>query len=163
MKNGVTVVTDKLAAVVAGIEALVSYRIMVGVPSDRAGRRDLAIDNAALAYIHDNGAPEVGIPARPFMLEGVNDVRDRIVEQQEHAAEAALDGKPDKVEQFYHRAGLIAQAGIRAKITRGPFVPLKPATLAARRRRGRKGTRPLIDTGQLRNAISYVIRKVGRS
>jgi hypothetical protein len=34
-------------------------------------------------------------------------------------------------------------------------------TLERRRAKGRTGTKPLIDTGQLRNAITYVLRKKG--
>ncbi|MBX4298880.1 hypothetical protein K4H04_24285, partial [Mycobacterium tuberculosis] len=63
---------------------------------------------------------------------------------------------------------------MRAKITEGPFVPLAAATLRARARRGRSGAakelasraagnapdnsnaKPLIDTGQYRQAITYV-------
>ena len=71
---------------------------------------------------------------------------------------------------------------MRAKIMDGPFVPLAPATILARLRRGRPGRinssiygrgaiasdehdaatgmRPLVDTGALRNSINYVIRTV---
>jgi hypothetical protein len=35
--------------------------------------------------------------------------------------------------------------------------PLKPGTLAARRRRGLKRTNTLVDTGQMRNAVTYVV------
>jgi hypothetical protein len=49
---------------------------------------------------------------------------------------------------------------VRAFITAGQgFAPLAAATLAARRRKGRTGTKPLIDTGQLRRAITYVLRR----
>lgn len=164
-KGGLTVVVDRLAGVVAGIASLASQRVMVGVPSSRAGRQAVkgqTINNAALAYIHNRGAPEAGIPARPFMEPGIASAKDRIIAALEVGVTAALDGKPDIVLRQYHRAGLIAQAAIRSKITTGPFIPLKPATLAARRRRGHTGTKPLIESGQLRASINYVIVQVGK-
>lgn len=159
MKNGVTVIVDDTTKVVSGLNLLASTRVMVGVPAEKTNRDD-PITNAALAYIHDHGAPEVGIPARPFMEPGIESVQVKIEDTLYLTAQAASDGKPEAVERGFQRAGLIAQAGIRAKITEGPFEPLKPSTLAARRRRGRTGTKPLLDTGQMRNAINYVIRKV---
>jgi len=48
---------------------------------------------------------------------------------------------------------------VKAKISSGPFKKLADATLAARRRRGRTGTKPLQDTDQLLNSVTYVMRK----
>ncbi len=58
-------------------------------------------------------------------------------------------------------SGLMGQDAVRGKITSGPFVPLAPATLRARKAKGRTGEKPLIDTGQLRAAYTYVIRAKG--
>lgn len=161
-KGGVTVVVDHLAAVAAGIASLASQRVMVGVPSTRAGRKGQGqtINNAALAYIHDNGSPEAGIPARPFMAPGIANAKEKITKALEGASKAALDGDQARMTREYHRAGLAAMVSIKLKITSGPFIPLKPATLAARRRRGVTRTKPLIDTGGLVNSIGYVIQKV---
>lgn len=161
MKTGTTVVLDKVSEVMKGIALLAGTRVMVGVPASKAAREDgQPINNAALAYIHDNGAPEANIPARPFLKEGVESAQAEINDGFRKVGEAALDGNPGAAERGFHAVGLKAQAAVRAKITAGPFQPLKPATLAARRRRGRTGTKPLLDTAQLRNAINYVVRKV---
>jgi phage gpG-like protein len=160
VKTGAHVLLDNVSNVIDGIARLTSTRVMVGVPGDKTDRDDNSpITNADLAYIHEHGAPEVGIPARPFMYPGVEKAQDEITTKFEQVGHAALDGKPDAVDRGFNAAGLIAQRSIRAKITEGPFVPLKPSTIAARKRRGRTGTKPLIDTGQLRSAINYVIRK----
>lgn len=164
-RTGVTVVVDHLAAVAAGIASLASQRVMVGVPSTRAGRpadkgKGQTINNAALAYIHDQGAPEAGIPARPFMAPGIANAKEKITKAMEGASKAALDGDQARMTREYHRAGIAAMVSIKLKITSGPFIPLKPATLAARRRRGVTRTKPLIDTGALVNSINYVIQKV---
>lgn len=183
--------TDNSKAISAAIKALSEKRVMVGVPATGekllgAGgsniRQSGAITNAQLAYIHNNGAPEVNIPARPFLRPGVESVKDKIIKGLEAAGKAAFAGNAVEVDKALIRVGLIAQAAVRNKITDGPFLPLAPATIAARLRRGHPGQqahsiygkgaiasdihaaatgmRPLVDTGQLRAAINFVIRKV---
>lgn len=159
-KIGLQTIVDNVAKVAAGIEKLATTRVMVGVPAEKGARQDdEPINNAALAYIMDNGAPEAGIPARPFMRPGIMAKQAEITAALRKTGEAALDG-PERAEKGFHRVGLIGQAAVRAKINDGPFQPLADSTIEDRRARGRTGTKPLIDTGQLRNAINYVIRKV---
>jgi phage gpG-like protein len=146
---------------------LSAENVLVGVPADKTGRRPEdgesgPITNAALAYIHDNGAPEANIPARPFMRPGIADAERRIVKRMESGLKRHLAGDGDAIRVTLEGVGLIAQTAIRKRIAAGDFTPLAPATLAARLRRGRTGTRPLIDSGQLRNSITYVIRKRGK-
>lgn len=128
----------------------------------RAGRDPAApvtIDNATLGYIHEHGAPSVNIPARPFLVPGVQQARDQITKVLSQGVEAVTNGNRQAAMNSLDKAGLIAQNAVRRKITEGPFVPLKPRTLAARRARGRTGEKPLIDTGQLRRSITYVVRE----
>ncbi len=141
---------------------LASIRVMVGVPAEKGSRNDGGtINNAAIAYIQEHGAPEAGIPARPFLKPGIESKEAEILSAFKKVGKAAfVDGDPAKVDRGFNAVGLIAQSAVRAKITDGPFEPLKPSTIAARNRRGRTGTKPLIDTGQLRNSLTYVIRKL---
>lgn len=134
---------------------------MVGIPEEKNDRNDdSGITNAEIGYIHENGAPEVGIPARPHLVPGVAKVQDKIEAGLANAGKLALEGKTEGVMRQLNAIGLIAQSSIRGLITAGLKPPLKPGTIAARRRRGRTGTKPLIDTGQYRNAITYVIRLI---
>jgi len=162
VKTGLTVLVDNVAKMAEGIEVLASKRTMVGVPADKASRKDGPINNAALAYIHNNGAPEVNLPARPFMEPGIESVAKEIRDGIGKAGEFALDGRPDAVERQYHRVGTVARDAIKAKITDGPFAPLKPSTIAARKRkrksRNNEDMKPLIDTAAMRNSINYVVR-----
>lgn len=160
MKSGVHVVLDKVAETIDGIQRLTSTRVMVGVPGDKTDRDDASpVTNADLAYIEENGSPEANIPQRKFMYPGLEAAQDKLTDKLEQVGNAALDGRPDAVDRGFNQVGLIGQSAIRKKITDGPFVPLKPSTLAARRARGRTGMKPLIDKGELRAAINYVIRK----
>lgn len=154
-----TVTTDKLAQVLASMAELVKKDVLVGIPDSAPERKeDTPLSNAQIGYILDAGSPAANIPARPFLVPGVQKVQGEILDEFRGGAKAALDGNPSGVERSMVRAGLKAQNSVRAKIQDGPFVPLAPYTLAERKKRGRTGEKPLLDTGQLRNSVTYVIR-----
>lgn len=164
MKDGISITADNLASVVKAIHQLTSEEILVGIPQANTERRNddnTSITNAEIGYLQETGSPAMNIPARPFLVPGIEEVQKPIVGQLEKAARAAIDGQSDAVDKAFHAAGMIGQNGVRKRINNGDFQPLAEATLAARRRRGRTGTKPLIDTGQLRNSVTYVIRKKG--
>lgn len=186
MKSGAAKTIDKTAALLAAVEALTTRRVMVGVPEDKSSRQSGSISNAALAYIHDRGCPEAGIPARPFMEPGVRRAADRTAELMKRAGELALELRPGAVEAQLHKVGLVNQASIRGVIAEGIPPPIKYATALARiRRRQSKSWRqkrreelranadylgdeaasagiftPLIDTAQLLKSITSVLRRV---
>ena len=160
----ITKTIDHSADVLKAIYELNTNQVMVGVPAAKAPRdaeeaNGSPINNAALAYIHNYGAPSVNIPPRPFMEPGIKNVQGKINEKMEKTAADAFDGKRDAVAKGLTAAGIVAVIGIKAKIMSGPFAPLKPATLAARRRRGHKGTRILVETAQMRDSMNFVLRK----
>lgn len=165
------VTIDRLAGLEKALKTLANTRVMVGVPADETARRDGAITNAALAYIHEHGAPEVGIPARSFLKPGIKAAQSAVEGLLVKAAQSALAGQDGATRKALEAAGLTAVTSIRDVISAGIPPPLKPATVARRRTRS-KGSKyrrqamtaamvtPLIDTGQLRNSITYVLRKV---
>lgn len=160
VKSGVFITKNRVKQVLGAIATLPQQDVLVGVPGDESAREaGSPITNAALAYIHDKGAPEANIPARPFMHPGIDAARDVIAEQFRKGGKAALAGNHAGMENALHAAGLKAQASIRRVITDRIPPELAASTLAARRRRGRTGETPLIDTGQLRNSITYVLRR----
>jgi hypothetical protein len=151
---------DNTSRLKAGLKLLNTYTLLVGFPEAEATPRDDArITNAEIGYINDRGSPARNIPPRPFLEPGVLSVKKPIEEQMRKAAGAAVDARPQAVEQAFQAAGLIAQAGIRSYMTNAEFTPLSPMTLRKRRAAGFMGTRPLIVTGQLRNAVNYAVRK----
>lgn len=168
MKSGLTVKLDKLPQLAAAVDMMAGTQVMVGVPASEAlrkpepGKPGEPPNNAMLLYIHEHGDAAGRIPARPSLHPGVMNNRENIEAGLKKVALSALDGKPEAVERGFHRVGLSTQASVRRKITTGPFLPLAPATLARRRARGRTGIKPLIDTTQLRSAINYVLRKIGK-
>lgn len=151
--------TDRLKEVLQSISGLVDKQVLVGIPDSAPERKDdEPIGNAAIGYIQETGSPANNLEARPFLVPGVANAKDKASPQLQKAIEAALDGDLPRAEKRMSSAGLVAQNSVRAKINSGIKPELAASTLAARRRRGRKGTVPLIDTGQLRNSITYVIR-----
>lgn len=168
---------DDVAKILRSIADLTAKTVLVGIPESEAPRDDTEpVNNAALGYIHEHGSPANNIPARPFLIPGVTSAQERVTGKLKGAAKAALEGKADGVGKGLHAAGLVAQAAVRDKLNSGDFEPLSDATLRARARRGRQGAidelasraagnapstetaKPLVDTGQLRNSINYVIR-----
>lgn len=154
---------DRVPEVQKMIQGLGASRVLVGIPADDAARKPeegeekAPINNATIGYIMEYGSAAANIPERPHLIPGVVDARGRIVEIFRAGLQNVAAGHEPDIDRTLHKVGLVAQASVRNKIDTGPFVPLAPATLAARRRRGRTGEKPLIDTGQYRNSINYVI------
>jgi hypothetical protein len=187
--GGVKKIIDNVTEISGRVEELTHTDVLVGIPKEKNTRRDSPIGNAALAYIHEFGSPAHNIPARPFLYPGLKRVRGPIIEEMHKASQAALTGEGFNVDMSMHRVGIIARNSVVKEITdpNPPFTPLKPATIRARLRRTAAGRRklkqikgqgksltqwaaetdaagslnvhPLIDTAQLRAAITYVVRK----
>lgn len=168
----------------AGQEVLVGIPATETERNDDESGGDL--NNAQLGYIHNYGSPKANIPARPFLEPGIEDQRASISNHLRAAAKAAFDGNSDRVDVSLNAAGLIASTGVRNKLNSGAFEALAPSTVRNRHKsRGTKsmresekryleliaqgsppeqaqeetGIQPLVNTGQLRNSITYVVRK----
>jgi hypothetical protein len=157
----VKITKDRVPAMLKAIKDLTSLEVLVGIPDANAGRDEGAISNAEIGYLMETGSPAQNIPERPFLVPGVESIRDKIAKRMRAGAEAALAGRNADVEGTLTSVGLTAENAVKTKITDGPFAPLSPKTLAKRRARGRTGEKPLIDTGQLRRAVTHVVRKKG--
>lgn len=170
-----------LSDVTADIKLLVGVELLVGFPAETSGRDESGeeqgpITNAALGYIHETGMPEQNIPARPFLAPAIEENKEMIEKRLAGIAKKVLAGDKNAVEVGYQSLGLKMQAAIRNKINEGIPPPLAASTLRARAARGRKGAqeeldarrqgeapgtvnaKPLVDSGQMRNAVNYAIR-----
>lgn len=165
MSAGVRVVKDDVAKLLQTIKAIGGGGdVLIGIPAEEDARTDSPIGNAAIGYIQEKGSSKQGIPPRPFLEPGVAKVSDKCADViGRGAADALTEMNPSAVLTAKNKAGLIAQNSVKATITAGEgFAPLAESTLAARKRRGVSRTKPLIDTGSLRNSITYVIRKAAK-
>jgi hypothetical protein len=139
--TGVKINKTNLEEVVKGLQLLAGVEVLVGFPEETTARKDEdGITNAALAYIHDNGAPEAHIPARPFMTPAMEEAQDKIQAGLSGAMRQALRGDALALEMALHAVGLIAKLAIMKKINEGIPPPLSEYTLKARARRGKKSS-----------------------
>jgi hypothetical protein len=189
MATGVFKTIDNVAKILGNVNALAKSDVLVGVPQEKAGRKQGPINNASLAYIHEFGSPAHNIPARPFLYPGIKRIRPQAIAMMQQGAKDALTGKLSNVDQVLNKVGILARNSVVNEITDPvpPFVPLKPATIRARLRKTQAGRRklkqikkrgvtvtqwaaetdasgnpnihPLIDSGQLRASITYVVRR----
>lgn len=187
--EGVLKIIDRVNELMERVNKLTASDVLVGIPKDKNARRDGPIGNAALAHIHEFGSPAQNIPARPFIRPGIRAVKGEVAELLRGAGEAALTGKDFNLEATLTKVGIIARNSVVRAITdpEPPFAPLRPATIRARLRRtaagrrkikqlkgqgksltawasevsgdGTMNIRPLLDTTQMRAAITYVVRK----
>ncbi len=177
-------ITDHMGDLLKALDAIVAKEVLVGFPDDGKAREDengnpTPITNAAIAYVQDRGSPEANIPARPFMVPGIESRQDSIADGMKHVIVAALDGQRQATDLSLHMVGTIARDAIKAKILDGPFEPLAESTLRSRQAHGgdigkaageelsrRKAgedpgvdlSRPLNRSGQLRQGVEYLIR-----
>ena len=156
MQSGMQTITDALPDLLRRLAAVAQRDVLVGVPAGEA--RDDGPTNAEIGYQNEFGSPANNIPARPHLLPGVAAVQDKVASKLTQAADAAATGRPSDAERHLHAAGLLAQNSVRRTLTTTAYRPLSERTLAERRARGRTGTKPLIDTGQYRRSITYIVR-----
>jgi hypothetical protein len=114
------------------------------------------VNNAELLYIHTNGSPLKNIPARPVLEPALEDTQNRALIEPElrDVITSSLDGNQAAALQHLNRAGLLGQNAARGWFTNGKnhWAPNAPSTI---RRKG--SSRPLIDTGSMRQAITFVV------
>lgn len=104
-----------------------------------------------VAVVHEFGYEEGGIPRRSFIRDWVDENEAAHAEQERQLARAVLAGKMT-VEQAMKRLGVLRQAEVQRRISDGIDPPLQQSTI------DRKGSStPLINTGQLRSAISHKV------
>jgi hypothetical protein len=139
--------------------------VLVGIPEEENRRdEDAPIGNAAILAINNFGSPANNIPARPVMEIGIKAAQEKIAEQFKVAAQTVFKKGTTALSDYYERAGIIASQSIKKVINDQIGIdPPADSTLRARKyltKSGFKGTKALVVTGQLRNAITYVVQSI---
>ncbi len=113
------------------------------------GQKDEGVTMVELAEIHEFG---LGVPQRSFLGTWFDENQPKMVTQLRGVMLAVASEKIESYEQGFEQLGLLYTAQIQKRIAEGIEPPLSPITIA------RKGSSvPLIDTGQLRSAITYKV------
>ena len=129
--------------------------VLVGIPQATATRRGEPINNAEIMYIQTHGSPIRNIPPRPVIEPALWNDRKTISRELQEAAAAWFRRDAQAAMMYLNRAGTAGRDASKAWFTNplNGWPPNAPSTIAA------KGfDRPLIDTGELRKSIVYVIR-----
>ena len=116
-----------------------------------AAKSNDAIPLATIAAIHEFGSPDHNIPERSFLRAGIRRGMPKFRDVNFDSLRKVVLGKMP-VEAAIERLGVVAVGEVKREFVVGRFKPLKPETIK------RKGSsRPLIDTAQLRQSITYVV------
>lgn len=143
---------DNTKQLLKNLESMKRFDLLVGVPQEETEREDNEITNAQLMFIHSEGSPAHNIPPRPVIEMTLKEEKEKISEKFKKALNVVVKGGDPRTE--LEKLGIYVVNKIKAKFGSEDLAPLQPATIKA------KGSdRPLIDTGQLRNSITYVVRK----
>lgn len=161
-KPKLTIISDFTDAFNNVINALDDKEVLVGIPEQKGLRKDDdddGINNAALLFINEFGSPVNNIPPRQPMKTGIKNAQPAIAEQFKKCAIQVLDKGAQAIDVYLERAGIIAANSVKKVINdQENMDPPAESTLAARRARGFAGTKSLVVTGQMRNAITSVVR-----
>lgn len=164
-------------------------RVLVGIPDTGGGARDASgITNAVIGYLNEYGSPAQNIPARSWLVAGINQAMPEVVPLLRAAVIQRSRGNKLGSLQTLMMAGMKAVNVIKLRMQAGLEPALQPATIAARLSRllsyRRMATRterqqqnksgrmqawvdygnakPLLDTGEFRNAIGYRIEGMNK-
>lgn len=174
-----------LKRILEALKKLSEDELLVGVSADTAGSgRGEDINNAELAFIHTNGVRAVGmkaetdkaveegtpyplalqayikehgspayrVPPRPFLEPGIEKHLDLVESGMKAALQDVLDGGDGRAQR--ERLGATMAAKVQAYFQEdNGWPPNAPSTIK------KKGSaQPLVDTGALRQSITYIIR-----
>ena len=128
--------------------------VLVGVPK-AAGNYEDGVHTATIASVQEYGSADGRIPERSFLRAGISDAEGQIKKVYEKFLPEAIDGKTD-MNHIQSLVGEVAAGRIVERISEG----IDPAN-AASTVKAKGSSTPLIDTGHLRNSITYELSAKG--
>lgn len=147
---------EQWKAVQEAVKELKKHEVLVGVPQEKSSRKGSGkVTNAELLFIHTNGSPVRGIPARPVLQPAIENDKERVGEMLGKAIDAATSGNKEQVVPALERAGQYGANICRAWFT-NPSNSWESNSEETKKRK--KSSRPLIDTGEMRKSITYIVR-----
>lgn len=95
------------------------------------------------------------IPSRPFLRKSVDENEGKINQFLQAEVRSLASGKT--AETLLNEIGTFQKSLVQEKIMEGSFAPNAESTI---RRKG--SSKPLIDTGRMRQSVNYVIKRKGQ-
>lgn len=139
----------KLRKLEKKLSRLTAKKVKVGIVEDST--HSSGISMAELAAIHQFGAPGAGIPARDFLRAPIQDRKAEQIRVTAAVAKAIVAGAMS-IDRGLDIIGIWGEATVKAAIRDGISPANRPATIAAK-----GSSTPLIDTGELHDAISHKV------
>lgn len=133
------------------IEQLKKLQVQVGFQAGAAADED-GVDIANIAMWNELGTSRS--PARPFMRKSVDENKDKIKAMCARQLKRLAQGA--SAEDILEKIGVFQKGLIQRKIVDGTFEPNAASTI---RKKG--SSRPLIDTGRMRQSVNFIIRRKG--
>jgi hypothetical protein len=140
------------------LQRLTRKDVLVGIPQANSSRKDGKINNAELLYILSRGSVLQKIPARPVLEPAIQapDNKRNVSAELKLAAQGVLEGRPEDASLHLDLAGQVGENAAKRWFTdpRNAWQGNAPSTIK------QKGSdRPLIDTGEMRRAITHVVEE----
>ena len=148
-------VTDKVTA--AGkklqkiLKELADKEVRIGFQQGKATEED-GTDICDIAAWNELGT--VNMPSRPFLRMSVDDNSDKINSFMSAQKRSIINGEP--TDRILKKIGIFQKDLIQEKITEGSFAPNAPSTIKAK-----GSSKPLIDTGRMRQSVNFEIKQKG--
>jgi hypothetical protein len=168
MKPTITINKDMTKEFNDIIKKFKNDAVLIGIPEEDTARKKTdddspqPITNAALLAINEFGSTANNIPPRPVMAIGIRRAQNEIAEQYKKAVINAFKVGLNALDIYYNRAGIIASNSVKKVINDQDGIdgPAEATLLARLRRKPTpfRGQKALIVTGQMRNAITYVVK-----
>ena len=157
-----------LAALKKRVEKINAERpyVKVGLLGSGKARPD-GLSNAEIGIVHEFGAPEANIPARPWLRPPIEAKRAEYEKQISDGLDAALRGTGN-LDRALGLVGQQAAAAVKGYVTQGPPIPPPNSEKTqkrkeSKRRKGSKGeVRTLVDTGRMVGGVTYKVEKGGK-
>ena len=148
-------VTDKITAdgkkLQKILKELADKEVRVGFQQGKTTEED-GTDVCDIAAWNELGT--VNMPSRPFLRMSVDDNSDKINSFMSAQKRSIING--ESADRILKKIGIFQKDLIQEKITEGSFAPNAPSTIKAK-----GSSKPLIDTGRMRQSVNFEIKQKG--
>ena len=136
------------------IAELKKLQVRVGFQRGFTDYDDNGVDMVDVAMWNELGT--VNSPPRPFLRQSVDDNTFILTVACEESLKSIVQGQ-GTARDALQMLGVLQTALIQDKIRNGDFVPNAPSTI-----RKKKSSKPLIDSGLMRQSVRFIIKKKGK-
>jgi hypothetical protein len=185
--NNLKITKDKTNELKQILDKMKNMDVLVGIPQADDSRQGEGITNSELLFIQTNGirkramrlemkpnvekkgyhkahemyiqahgSPLWHVPPRPVIEPAIENDKEKIAELLKEALKATLDGDSDLAKEYLNKAGLEGQAASQDWFDN----PSNGWAANSQETIKKKGSnKPLINTGELRKSITYILRE----